>query len=42
LTYAYVYQIQEDGCQVLFDIDTKDTPGAKPGEVEPFDEGFKI
>lgn len=40
LTYAYVYQIQPDGCQVLFDIDTKDTPGAKPGEVEPFNEGF--
>jgi signal transduction histidine kinase len=40
LTYAYVYQIQEDGCHVLFDIDTKDTPGAKPGDIEPFDEGF--
>lgn len=40
LTYAYVYQIKEDGCHVVFDIDTKDTPAAKPGEVEPFDEGF--
>ena len=40
LTYAYVYQIQEDGCHVVFDIDTEGTPGTKPGEVEPFDEGF--
>ena len=40
LTYAYVYQIQEDGCHVIFDIDTQDMTAARVGEVEPFDEGF--
>ncbi len=40
IAYVYVYQIQEDGCHVVFDPDTADTPGAEPGEVIPFDESF--
>ena len=41
IEYIYVYQIREDGCHVVFDLDTPDTPGAKLGEVIPFDESFK-
>jgi HD-GYP domain-containing protein (c-di-GMP phosphodiesterase class II) len=40
ISYVYVYQIQPDGCHVVFDPDTEDTPGADPGEVVPFDESF--
>lgn len=40
IQYLYVYQIREDGCHVVFDIDTDDVPGAETGEVIPFDEGF--
>ena len=39
--YVYVYQIQEDGCHVVFDPDTEDTPGADPGEVIEFDQSFE-
>lgn len=38
--YAYVYQIQEDGCHVIFDVDTPEVPGNEPGDVVPFDETF--
>lgn len=40
IEYIYVYQILEDGCHVVFDPDTEDTPGGDPGEVMPFDESF--
>ncbi|MCR5825144.1 MAG: HD domain-containing protein [Oscillospiraceae bacterium] len=40
IKYVYVYQIQEDGCHVVFDLDTEDTPASEPGEVIPFDESF--
>ena len=40
LTYVYVYQIREDGCHVVFDLDTPDTPGGSLGDVVPFDESF--
>ncbi|MBR6479328.1 MAG: HD domain-containing protein [Clostridia bacterium] len=39
--YVYVYQIREDGCHVVFDLDTPDTPAAELGEVIPFDESFQ-
>ena len=39
--YLYVYQIQEDGCHVVFDIDTPDTPGSETGDILPFDESFE-
>ena len=38
--YVYVYKIQEDGCYVVFDIDTEDLEGADPGTIIPFDESF--
>ena len=41
IKYMYVYQIKEDGCHVVFDLDTPDTPGAKFGEVIEFDDEFR-
>ncbi|MBR3279105.1 MAG: HD domain-containing protein [Lachnospiraceae bacterium] len=40
IQYLYVYQIREDGCHVVFDVDTPDTPGSETGTVIPFDESF--
>ncbi len=40
IEYIYAYLIREDGCHVVFDPDTPDTPGEEPGAVIPFDEGF--
>ncbi|MBQ7562706.1 MAG: HD domain-containing protein [Lachnospiraceae bacterium] len=40
IEYLYVYQIREDGCHVVFDLDTEVTQGAKPGEIIPFDASF--
>ena len=40
IEYLYVYKIEEDGCHVVFDPDTEDTPGEAAGTVIPFDEGF--
>ena len=40
IEYVYVYQIKEDGCHVVFDLDTEDLPGSEPGEVVPFDDSF--
>ena len=36
--YVYVYKIMEDGCHVVFDIDTEDVPGGEPGDVVGFKE----
>lgn len=38
--YAYVYQILDDGCHVVFDPDTADEPGSDPGDIVPFDPTF--
>ena len=38
--YVYVYQMQEDGCHVVFDPDTPDEQGSEPGEIVPFDPAF--
>ena len=38
IKFVYVYQIREDGCHVVFDLDTSDFEGAQPGYVEEFDE----
>ena len=40
IAYLYVYKIQEDGCHVVFDIDTEGVPAEEIGSVIPFDEGF--
>lgn len=39
--YVYVYQIQADGCHVVFDPDSADEPGSDPGDVVAFDESFR-
>ena len=38
--YLYVYKIMEDGCHVVFDLDTADVEGTPAGEIEAFDEAF--
>ena len=40
IQYLYVYKIMEDGCHVVFDLDTEDMEGGNPGDVIPFDESF--
>ena len=40
IQYVYVYRILEDGCHVVFDADTEETPGSQPGEIISFDEAF--
>ena len=40
IEYIYVYKIMEDGCHVVFDLDTDDMEGSEPGEVVEFDESF--
>ena len=40
IKYLYVYQILEDGCHVVFDIDTESLEAEDIGEVIEFDEGF--
>lgn len=40
IEYLYVYQIKEDGCHVVFDLDTKDLEGDDAGTLIPFDESF--
>ncbi|MBO4548376.1 MAG: HD domain-containing protein, partial [Abditibacteriota bacterium] len=41
IEYVYAYKIEPDGCHVVFDPDTADTPGEKPGTVIPFDDAFR-
>lgn len=41
IKYMYVYQIHEDGCHVVFDLDTEDTPAGALGDVVAFDESFE-
>lgn len=41
IEYVYVYRILEDGCHVVFDLDTADLKGEEPGTVIPFDESFE-
>lgn len=36
VVYLYVYQIREDGCHVLFDLDTDKFKGSEFGKVEKF------
>lgn len=40
ISFLYVYKIREDGCLVVFDIDTEDVQADKTGEIVPFDSGF--
>ena len=40
ITFVYVYRIEQDGCHVVFDLDTEELPGAAPGEIIDFDDAF--
>ncbi|MBO4301160.1 MAG: HD domain-containing protein [Desulfovibrio sp.] len=40
IKFVYVYKIQKDGCHVVFDLDTDDVAGEKPGTIRPFDASF--
>lgn len=40
IAYVYAYIIKEDGCHVVFDLDTDDLPGEAPGTVIEFDTAF--
>jgi len=35
--YVYVYRILENGCQVVFDLDTEEVPGDPPGTIVDFE-----
>lgn len=41
ILYVYVYKIMPDGCHVVFDLDTEDTPGGNPGDIVEFDQAFE-
>ena len=40
IEYLYVYKIMEDGCHVVFDLDTAELEGGSPGDIVEFDESF--
>ena len=39
--FIYAYKILEDGCHVVFDLDTPEMTGNPPGTVQKFDDSFK-
>ena len=41
IIYLYVYKIMDDGCHVVFDLDTAEMEASAPGDIEPFDEYFE-
>ena len=41
IVFLYVYQIREDGCHAVFDLDAEGEPGSEPGEVLPFDASYE-
>ena len=41
IKYLYVYRILEDGCHVVFDLDTEELEGDTPGTLVDFDPSFK-
>ena len=40
ISFLYVYKIEEDGCHVVFDIETDEVPAMEVGSIQPFDRGF--
>ncbi len=40
IKFLYVYRIEQDGCRVIFDIDTDEVPADKTGTLLSFEEGF--
>ena len=41
IKYIYVYQVKDDGCHVVFDLDTPELQGSPAGTIIPFDESFE-
>ena len=41
IVFLFVYQIREDGCHVVFDLDTEDVPATEPGKIVEFDESYR-
>ena len=41
IKFLYVYQFQEDGCHVIFDVDTPDVKAHETGDIIPFDKAVK-
>lgn len=41
IQYIYVYQIKDDGCHVVFDLERDGESAAVPGDIIPFDDSFK-
>ena len=40
IRFLYVYKIMEDGCHVVFDLETASVEASEPGDIEEFDEEF--
>lgn len=40
IQYVYVYKIMNDGCHVVFDLDTEELEGSNPGDIIEFDDAF--
>lgn len=40
IQFIYVYKILEDGCHVVFDLNTAEVEASAPGEIETFEEAF--
>ena len=41
IQYIYVYKILEDGCHVVFDLDTETLEASEPGDIVEFDDAFQ-
>jgi len=41
IKFIYVYKIMEDGCHVVFDLNTAMVEASEPGSIEEFDESFE-
>ena len=41
IQFLYVYKIMEDGCHVVFDLETATVEASEPGSIEEFDESFE-
>jgi len=40
IKFLYVYKIEEDGCHVVFDLETASMEASMPGDIEEFDDEF--
>lgn len=40
ISYLYVYKVEENGCYVIFDVDTDDATADKIGDFIPIESGF--